>query len=90
MRMSMKTIDDARSDSVKLWIKRASGSSEAGPYSLKQYELNCDARQIRFASLTNCDASGNFTGSSAGDKWGSVVPDTLGEALFVDICRTGF
>ena len=87
--IDMKTFDDAHSDSVKLWIKQASGSSETGPYSLLQYELNCGARQIRTDSFANYDASENLRGNREGGNWGSVVPDTLGEMLLDGVCRGG-
>jgi len=88
--IDMKTFDDTRRDAAKLWIKQARGSSDAaGPYSVEQYELNCDARQIRTASFANYDAEGTFMGSREGGKWGDVVPDTLGETLLDGMCRGG-
>jgi tetratricopeptide (TPR) repeat protein len=87
--IDMKTFDDGRSDSVKLWIKQSHSSNDvASPYSVEQYELNCGARQIRTVSFANYDASGNFTGSREGGKWESVVPDTLGETLLSGVCRS--
>jgi hypothetical protein len=85
----MKTFDDAYSDSSKIWIKQTYTPSETGPYSLQQFELNCDARQIRAVSLANYDASGEFMGNRDGGEWGSVVPDTLAETLFSGMCRSG-
>jgi tetratricopeptide (TPR) repeat protein len=86
--IDMKTFDDTRSDSAKLWIKQVRSSNDAtSPYSVEQYELNCGARQIRTASFANYDASGTFIGSREGGKWDSVVPDTLGETLLNGVCR---
>ena len=87
--IDMKTFDDGRSDSAKLWIKQSHSSNDiASPYSVEQYELNCGARQIRTVSFANYDASGNVIGSREGGKWGSVVPDTLGETLLNGMCRS--
>ena len=86
--IDMKTFDDGRSDSARLWIKQSRNSNDAGvPYSVEQYELNCGAREIRTVSVANYDASGNVIGSREGGKSGSVVPDTLGETLFNGMCR---
>jgi tetratricopeptide (TPR) repeat protein len=86
--IDMKTFDDARSSSIKLWIKQARGASEAiGPYELRGFELNCEARQIRTVSFANYDASGGLVSSSEGGRWGSVIPDTVGETLFSGSCQ---
>lgn len=87
--IDMKTFDDARRESAKLWIKQTSGSNDvAAPYSVQQFELNCTARQIHVVSLASYDAAGNFIGSREGGKWESVVPDTLGEMLFGGVCKS--
>jgi tetratricopeptide (TPR) repeat protein len=87
--IDMKTFDDARKDSIRFWIKEARGSSEAvGPYSLKQFELNCDTRQIRTASIANYDASGELTSSGQGSRWQSIIPETVGETLYNSTCRS--
>jgi hypothetical protein len=84
----MKSFDDARSSSTKLWIKQARGASETiGPYELRRFELDCGARRIRTVSFANYDASGDFVGSSEGGRWGSVTPDTFGETLFSGACQ---
>jgi tetratricopeptide (TPR) repeat protein len=87
--LDAKTFDDTRTDSAKLWIKQARGSSDvAGPHSVEEYELNCGARQIRTVAISNYDASGNVTGSREGGKWESVIPDTMGETLLSGACRS--
>jgi tetratricopeptide (TPR) repeat protein len=89
MYIDMKSFDDSHRDSVKLWIKQGLGSSDiVGSYSLQQYELNCDARQIRAVSFANYDASGDLKVSSReGGKWESVIPETLGETLLKGTCQ---
>jgi len=86
--IDMKTFDDARSDSIKVWIKNARGASDAiGPYELRRFELNCGARQIRTLSVANYDASGDVVGSREGGRWASILPDSIGETLHSGACR---
>jgi len=86
--IDMKTFDDARSDSIKVWIKNARGASDAiGPYELLRFELNCGAGQIRTLSVANYDASGGVVGSREGRRWASILPDSIGETLHSGACR---
>jgi tetratricopeptide (TPR) repeat protein len=86
--IDIKTFDDTRNDLIKVWIKQTRGLSEdMGPYEVRRFELNCGARQIRAVSLANYDASGNLIGSREGGRWGSVIPDTVGETLYSGACR---
>jgi tetratricopeptide (TPR) repeat protein len=86
--IDMRTFDNARSGSVKLWIKEAQSESDApGPYQLFRFELNCGAEQLRTLSWAEYDASGNVVRSGeGGGRWGSVMPDTLGEILEHGAC----
>jgi hypothetical protein len=85
----MKTFDVTPGGSVKLWIKKAPGESDApGPYKLFRFELNCSLEQIRTLSWAEYDASGNLIRSGDEGKWGSVVPETLGEILTHGACHT--
>jgi tetratricopeptide (TPR) repeat protein len=86
--IDVKTYDDTRRDSIKLWIKQSRGAGDAtGPYELRRLELNCGARQIRTVSFANYDALGDLVGSREGGRWASIVPDTLGETLYEGACR---
>jgi len=87
--IDLKTFDDTRRDSAKLWIKVVprSSSDSATPYSVEQDEMNCDARQIRTVSYVNYDGAGNALSSRESEKWTSVIPETLGETLFNGMCR---
>jgi tetratricopeptide (TPR) repeat protein len=86
--IDMKTFDATRGGSVRLWIKEAQGESDAaGPYRLFRFELNCNAEQIRTLSWAEYDTSGSVVRSGEGEgRWGSVMPDTLGEVLEHDAC----
>jgi hypothetical protein len=84
----MKTFDDARTNSVKIWMKQSRAASDTdGPYQLHQFELNCGARQIRTLSIANYDASGDLVGSREGGRWVSITPDSVGETLSNGACR---
>jgi tetratricopeptide (TPR) repeat protein len=87
--IDMQTFDDARSGSVKLWIKQANGERDAPrPYRLFRFELNCGAEQIRTLSWAEYDASGTLKKSGEGGRWGSIYPNTLGEVLEQGTCGT--
>ena len=76
----------AHSDSVKIWLKEASGSG-TGSHTLQQFELNCVTSKIRTLSLATYNRSGDLTGTREGGKWESVIPDTLGETLLNGACK---
>jgi tetratricopeptide (TPR) repeat protein len=86
--VDLKTFDDARTGSVKLWIKEATGEGGAFPYKLFHFELNCNAQKIRVVSWAEYDASGMLVRNGERNRWGSVVPDTLGENLEHGACGT--
>ena len=87
--IDMQTFDDARSGSVKVWIKQANGERDAaGPYKAFRFELNCGAEQIRTLAWAEYDASGTLVRSGQGGRWGGVYPNTLGEILEQGACGT--
>jgi tetratricopeptide (TPR) repeat protein len=82
--LDMKTFNDERRQAVNIWIKEARGDND--PYSVEQFELNCDAHQIRMMSAANYDAAGNMTGSHRGGNWTPIIPETLSENLYDGAC----
>src|SRR5450631_881901 len=82
--IDMKTFNDERREAVNVWVKQA--RDENGPYSVKQFELNCGARRTRMLSSANYDGGGNFTGGRQGGNWAAIVPETLGETLYDGAC----
>ena len=60
----------------------ARGAEFAGPYTLMRFELNCGATRLRALSRANYDSSGTLTQTREGGAWQSIIPDTLGEALY--------
>jgi hypothetical protein len=81
--IDLKTFDDARSDSIKLWIKETRGLDDSGgPYSLLRFELNCSARRMRTLSFASYDVSGDLTASREGTMiWQAIIRESLGETL---------
>jgi tetratricopeptide (TPR) repeat protein len=89
MYVDLKTFDDAKRQSVKVWIKllQAPGEPNTVGYTLRQFELNCIGSQLRPISFANYDASGELTRSSQGGRWSSPIPETLGETVYNGACR---
>jgi tetratricopeptide (TPR) repeat protein len=88
--IDMKTFDDARKESTKVWIKQSPRSlgGDESPYTLLGFELNCRANQIRAVSSASYNAGGQIIGSGEGGRWGSVFPETIGETLYNGSCRS--
>lgn len=87
--VDMQTFDDSASTSMKLWIKETQGPADSsGPYSLDQYEFNCTTRQLRTVSFASYGVNGNLLASRGDGKWENSIPDTLGETLLNNMCRS--
>ena len=87
--IDMQTFDDSAATSMKLWAKEMEGPADSsGPYTLNQYEFNCTARQLRTVSFASYGANGNLLASRGDGKWESAIPDTLGETLLNDMCKS--
>lgn len=87
--IDMQTFDDSTNASMRLWTKEMQGASDSsGPYSLNQYEFNCATRQLRTVSFASYSATGNLLASRGDGKWESSIPDTLGETLLNDMCKS--
>jgi tetratricopeptide (TPR) repeat protein len=87
--IDMKTFDDARNDSIKVWIKQGSKSGgDDSPYKVLRFELSCRANQMRILSFANYDAAGQIIRSGEGGKWASIFPESFGETLYNGACRS--
>ena len=85
--VDMGTFSGERREAVNLWIKQTQGLDDsAGPYSVQQFEINCQAHQTRMISRANYDAAGSLIGSRQGDNWASIVPESIGENLYNGAC----
>jgi tetratricopeptide (TPR) repeat protein len=86
--LDMKSFDDARRESITLWIKDVRTPEESeGPYTLMRFELNCSTTRLRMLSVASYDSSGTLTRSREGERWESIIPDSFGETLFNGACR---
>jgi tetratricopeptide (TPR) repeat protein len=87
--IDIKTYDDARNDSIKVWIKEGPklGGDES-PYKILRFELNCRANQIRTVSFANYDGAGQIIHSGEGGKWAGIFPESFGEMLYNGACRS--
>jgi hypothetical protein len=90
MYLDLKTFDDSKRQSVKVWIKQLQGRGEPGAedYVLQQYELNCGGGQLRLVSFANYDASGELMRNGQGSRWSSPIPETVGETVYSGACRS--
>jgi tetratricopeptide (TPR) repeat protein len=72
---------------VALEPEHSAASRETSePYSLRQYEFDCDRRQLRQLSFARYSAFGRLLSSRGSGPWESPIPDTLGESLFNPVC----
>jgi len=84
--VDLKTFDDTHQpERVELWIKEAKSSDAA--FLLTREQINCKTRQISSATTVPYDTDGNARGTHTSATWDSVVPDSLGEALYLAVCH---
>jgi hypothetical protein len=90
MYLDLKTFDDSKRQSVKVWIKQLQGPGEpeAEGYVLQQFELNCGVGQLRLISFANYDAAGELMRNGQGNRWSSPIPETVGETVYNGACRS--
>jgi tetratricopeptide (TPR) repeat protein len=85
--IDLQTFDDSMSNSVKVWTKQFTASGDtSGPYSLNQYEFDCNQRRLRQISFARYGAFGRLLASRGNGPWESSIPDTLGENLLNHVC----
>jgi hypothetical protein len=85
--VDLKTFNGERRDAINIWVKQVRGfSDDANPFSIRQFELNCSARQIRAMTISFYDAAGNVLGTGQDGNWESIVPESFGENLYNGAC----
>ena len=85
--IDLQTFDDSMSNSVKVWTKQFTASGDtSGPYSLNQYEFDCNQRRLRQISFARYGEFGRLLASRGTGQWESSIPDTLGESLLNHVC----
>ena len=86
--VDVRTVDYSQANIVRLWLKGVKNTSDKlSTDSLRETRINCANKTIETISVTNYDAKGNATGSVNTAGWNSILPDTLGEALYDGMCR---
>nr|AUN36125.1 hypothetical protein [uncultured bacterium] len=79
---------DSKTKTVKVWIKEIRERSKTKA-SMTKYELNCRTEQFRILSMVEYYENGNIgeTYQPANPKWADVVPETIGNAILITVCR---
>jgi tetratricopeptide (TPR) repeat protein len=88
--LDSQTAEFADAKSAKFWIKEVdTKKTSKGSYELEQYAVDCRLKQINMLSFLkyNSDGGAAIASNEVESGWQSVVPDTLGEQLYVGMCR---
>ena len=79
-----QTLDFSQAGNVSLWVQISNTNDNS--YFRTNFQINCTDRKIKSASSTRYDSTGNVTGTIPEQDWQSVVPETIGEALYNGMC----
>jgi hypothetical protein len=83
-----RMVDYSAKDMVRFWLKSVElPQAKASGYRLAETEVNCATRGINTVSVTSYDAKGQATGTATTSGWQTIIPDTVGEALFDGMCQ---
>jgi tetratricopeptide (TPR) repeat protein len=86
--IDVRTVDYSQPKIVKLWVKTIEKKVGKPPTSgLREAHINCGSRMIDILSVTNYDVQGKPVGSVNTAGWETILPDTLGEALYDGMCK---
>lgn len=83
--VDIQTLDFGHGNNVGLWIKSEVPNSQN--YSQQNFQIDCSGRRIKLMSLINYNGSGNALNTRPEQEWQSVIPDSLGEILYNNMCR---
>jgi len=74
---------------AKFWIKEVDVTKVGnGGYTVEQYAVECRTRKINLLSFLKYASDGAVIASSSVEGgWESTVPDSLGEQLYLGVCR---
>ncbi|MBZ5526817.1 MAG: tetratricopeptide repeat protein [Acidobacteriia bacterium] len=90
LHLDSQTAEFAGSDSARFWVKEVDTRSTAkGTYTVEQYAVDCHMKRINELSFLKYNAAGGnaIASSDVESGWQSVVPDTLGEQLYLGMCH---
>jgi len=86
--IDVRTVDYSQPNIVKLWVKTVgTRPGKLSTYSIREAHINCASRLISTPSIANYDNKQNVVRSVKAVKWESILPDTLGEALYEGLCK---
>ena len=86
--IDVRTVDLQNDEGVKLWVKGVVNTAgKPSTSSLQETHINCVSRSIRVLSSTKYDSKGTVIGAVSAGEWSSILPDTLGEALYDGMCK---
>jgi len=81
--LDVKSAEFPNGGVVSLWIK----TKEKKVTKTLAFEINCQSRQLNQTSATTYDAAGKVLMSSdVATGWQTIIPDTVGEQLYLGAC----
>jgi tetratricopeptide (TPR) repeat protein len=88
--LDSQTAEFADSNSARFWLKDVDTRKTAkGTYTIEQYAVDCRMKRINMLSFLkyNSDGGNAIASSDVESGWQSIVPETLGEQLYVGMCH---
>jgi tetratricopeptide (TPR) repeat protein len=85
-----QTAEFADTNSARFWVKNLDTKKTAkGSYTVEQYAIDCRMKKINMLSFLkyNSDGGAAIASSDVESGWQSIVPDTLGEQLYLGMCH---
>ncbi len=82
--IDIQTLDSSKGNIVSLWLKILNIKSQAN--SEENYQIDCSARKLKSLSRINYNADGSPVNTLPEKEWESVIPETIGEILYNDVC----
>jgi tetratricopeptide (TPR) repeat protein len=88
--LDSQTAELSDTDSARFWVKEVNTRPTAkGAYTLERYAVDCRMKRINMLSFLKYNANGGnaIASSDVESGWQPIVPDTLGEQLYLGICH---
>lgn len=88
--LDSQTAEFPGTDSARFWLKEVDTRKAAkGTYTVEQYAVDCRMKRINVLTFLkyNADGGNAIASSDVESGWQSIVPDTLGEQLYVGMCH---
>jgi len=88
--LDSQTAEFADASSAIFWVKNVDTRKTAkGSFAVEQYAVDCRLKKINMLAFLkyNSDGGAATASSDVESGWQSVVPDTLGEQLYLGMCH---